>query len=35
MPGVPAYRWTMDHLMTIADPAQVFPITYEQIRARN
>ena len=32
--GVPAYRWTMDHLLTIADPGQVFPITYEQVGRR-
>lgn len=29
--GVPAYRWTMDHLLTINEPGELFPITYEQI----
>jgi hypothetical protein len=30
--GVPAYRWTMDHLLTIGDPAELFPITYEKVK---
>jgi hypothetical protein len=29
--GVPAYRWTMDHLLTVADPRELFPVRYERV----
>jgi hypothetical protein len=32
--GVPAYRWTMDHLLTITHHAALFPTSYEQISSR-
>jgi hypothetical protein len=31
LPGVPAYRWTMDHLLTLDDPCEIFPITHQRI----
>jgi hypothetical protein len=31
--GQPSYRWTVDHLLPIADPLALFPITIEEIGA--
>jgi hypothetical protein len=31
--GQPSYRWTVDHLLPIADPLALFPITIEEVGA--
>lgn len=31
--GQPSYRWTVDHLLPIADPLELFPMTVEEIGA--